>query len=571
MLKKLAHIVNILMGPLERLLSRLKVLHQIAVIILLMIVFLVVQGVLTLRTFNEMQTVSQAVFNSSIQGFQATAMIRRELAMIRGQYTMTLFDNQPLFLSFVDLDSATTSLQSSITINTENNTELVNDIEQLNQQVAELKNLTSRPVNRENFNLIEAVFSKMNVSVKTIEDALTRNALVTMEKGNNFFAGARNTNILLVVSSSLLALLIGFTIAAMISKPLSEMVRVVGLMATGDFTTTIKLTGSREVKKLVDGLNFAIVSLRNLVCNINEQARVLATASKELNKSSHEAGRSASEVARAMETMAKATSEQSNQMHHTANNVTKLGQLVRKVTKDSIDIAEASRHVSESAKIGQKITMEVAGEISEIYNTTKEINTVIDDVNRTSEEIKVIVQIIEGIAEQTTLLALNASIEAARAGEHGKGFNVVASETGKLAEQSKQASKQIGDLITQMINRSNHAVNVIHKGVQRVEAGKVLSTKATATFENIFNELESTLGQIYNVAQSAQQMAEYNEQVIEAVSSVAAISEEGMATTEEISATVEEQSATAEEVASFAENLANIAEVMQKSVLAFRI
>ncbi|HYH02975.1 MAG TPA: methyl-accepting chemotaxis protein, partial [Bacillota bacterium] len=467
MLKKLAYTVNRLMGPVERMLSRLKLIHQIAVIILLMVVFLVVQGGLTLQAFNEMQTVSQAVFNSSIQGFQATSIIRRELAMIRNQYTMALFDNQPLFLSYVDLDSATTSLQSSITINTENNTDLVSIIEQLNQQAADLKNLTNQPVNRENYNLIDTVLGKMTLSVKTVEDALTNNALVTMQKGNVFFANSRNMNILLVLVSSLLALLIGFAIATMISKPLKEMVRVVGLMATGDFTDTIKLTGSREVKGLVDGLNFAIVSLRNLVCNINEQARVLTTASKELNNSSHEAGRSASEVARAMETMAKASSEQSNQMHHTANNVAKLGQLVRKVTKDSIDIAAASRHVSDSAKTGQKITTEVAQEISEIYNTTKEINTVIDDVNRTSEEIKVIVEIIEGIAEQTTLLALNASIEAARAGEHGKGFNVVATETGKLAEQSKQASKQIGDLITQMINRSNHAVDVIQRGVHR--------------------------------------------------------------------------------------------------------
>ena len=82
---------------------------------------------------------------------------------------------------------------------------------------------------------------------------------------------------------------------------------------------------------------------------------------------------------------------------------------------------------------------------------------------------------IGGIAEQTTLLALNASIEAARAGEHGKGFSVVAKETGKLAEQSKQAAQLIADLIAQMRKRNTHAVEVINRGMQKVEAGKHFS------------------------------------------------------------------------------------------------
>jgi methyl-accepting chemotaxis protein len=563
-----------LLNPLENLLSRFKVIHQITLIILLMIVFLVIQGVLTLHTFNKMQTVSQKVFNSSIQGFQATTIIGRELAGIRNQYTMNLFDQQRQYLSFVDLDSALASLSTSINIvdfDLDSKKDLDFNIRQLNKQVEKLKKLAKQPINRGNYHKISRVLKALTLSVKTIENTLTNNALITMRQGNKFFESSRNVNILIVTVSAVLSLGIGLAIATMISKPLKEMVRVVGLMATGDFTNMIKIKGSLEVKKLVDGLNHAILSLRNLVCKINEQAQTLANASKEINNASHEAGRSASEVARAIENMAQASFEQSKQMTNTANTVTELGQLVRKVSADSMAIADSSQHVSDSAKIGQKITTDVALDMGEIYSTTKKISMVINEVNRTSEEIRGIIALIEGIAEQTSLLALNASIEAARAGEHGKGFSVVASETKKLAEQSKLASKKIRELIIQMIDRSNNAVQVIQKGVIKVEVSKELTGKATVTFENIFHELENMLSQIHNVALSAQQMAKHNENVVESVTSVAEISQEGMSTTEEIAATVVQQSASAQEVAAFAENLADIAAAMQRSIGAFKI
>jgi methyl-accepting chemotaxis protein len=179
--------------------------------------------------------------------------------------------------------------------------------------------------------------------------------------------------------------------------------------------------------------------------------------------------------------------------------------------------------------------------------------------------------IIEGFAGQTTLLALNAAIEAARAGEHGKGFSVVAQETGKLAEQSKQSSEEISSVIVEMINRSIHAVKTIQNGVTQFEASKTLTSEAASTFENIFKQLNDTLTQIQEVALSAQKMAEHNDQVITAISSVAAITEESMATTEEISASVQQQSASAEEVAALASNLSEIVDAMKVSVTTFQI
>jgi methyl-accepting chemotaxis protein len=387
-------------------------------------------------------------------------------------------------------------------------------------------------------------------------------------------------NIIILISVFFLAIggVISYWVAQQISAPIQDMVKVVNLVAMGNLTQTVKFEGKRgffkgsqEFGQLVDGFNHAITSLRNLITHINEQAQTLAIASKELRNASMESGRSAAEVAKAIESMAKASMEQTTQISQTVDNVTQLGHLVKKVSNDSLRIADSSKQVASSARNGQKVSTDVVADIGSLYTITKEIHSIIEEINQSSERVKKISSLIEGFAGQTTLLALNAAIEAARAGEHGRGFSVVAQETGKLAEQSKDSSQEISNVIMEMMNRSIHAVKTIQKGVLQFEASKTLTTEAASTFENIFKQLNDTLTQIQEVALSAQKMAEHNDQVITAISSVAAITEEGMATTEEISASVQQQSASAEEVAALASNLSEIVDAMKVSVTTFKI
>lgn len=184
----------------------------------------------------------------------------------------------------------------------------------------------------------------------------------------------------------------------------------------------------------------------------------------------------------------------------------------------------------------------------------------IDGLNKTSDKIGEITEVIGGIAEQTTLLALNAAIEAARAGEHGKGFTVVAEETGKLAEQSKQAASMIVELVNQMQSRTQSTVMAMGQELMKVKTGHNLTSETIGTFNEIFRALMANLTQIESVAKSAKQMADSNEHVISAIHNIAAITEESMASTEEVSATSEEQSASVEEVTALAENLSQIAD-----------
>ena len=330
----------------------------------------------------------------------------------------------------------------------------------------------------------------------SLEQSVKNAGVTTIAETHDFANVSQIWTIVIFVGCSIFAIFFGLGIASSISRPLDETVRAAKALATGDLTKNLKVAGCQEVQGMVDGLNQAILGLRELVKGIDRQSDSLSVASKELNDASSDTGRSANQVAAAMNELAKAASDQTEQVNQAVETINLLSTLVKKVSDDTENIASASEIVAQSAQVGQKVTGDIASEINQIYDSTREVADVIEQLNTTGEEISEITVMIGGIAEQTTLLALNASIEAARAGEHGKGFSVVAKETGKLAEQSKQAAQLIADLISQMRKRNTHAVEVINRGMQKVEAGKHLASQATVAFEQIFKTLKNNLNQI---------------------------------------------------------------------------
>lgn len=220
---------------------------------------------------------------------------------------------------------------------------------------------------------------------------------------------------------------------------------------------------------------------------------------------------------------------------------------------------------------GKSDLLNVGTAMKSINESVIKLKHAIDNVGRASEEITNITGVIGSIADQTNLLSLNASIEAARAGEAGRGFSVVATEIGQLANTSAESVRNIEGLISEVNNLVRDAVSQADVSVDNINKSSEMVENALNTFDSIFENIDS-------VNTLVGQMIEKVERVDEVASNVAAISEEQAASSEEILATAEDMVVQAESitgnsetVASEAKELTSSAELLTRQVDTFKI
>ncbi|NLB17924.1 MAG: methyl-accepting chemotaxis protein, partial [Syntrophomonadaceae bacterium] len=241
-------------------------------------------------------------------------------------------------------------------------------------------------------------------------------------------------------------------------------------------------------------------------------------------------------------------------------------------------LAVTAQAVSKMAADTGRVTQEgvVAVEqsveqMNSISQSTEHINQIISKLTLSSKQINEISDVISGIAQQTNLLALNAAIEAARAGEAGRGFAVVADEVRSLAEQSREATKQIAILVNdnhQLIETANHAIQT---GKEDVTIGVEVADTAKTGFVEVEKIISQAILQIQEISVAIQQIASGNQNLAFSVEKIAAISQQAASQTELISAGTEEQLASIQEISSAASVLASMSENLHSNVAKFSL
>ncbi len=298
-----------------------------------------------------------------------------------------------------------------------------------------------------------------------------------------------------------------------VAELLAEMDR----FADGDLTVTVTARKNDTIGTLFVGFNRAVTNIRSIIQKVADAVSATASASNEISSSTEE--------------MAAGAQEQTQQAGEVTRAVEEMTSTIKETTVNAGAAAKTAKNAGNTAKEGGRVVLETINGMARIAMVVKKSAETVVALGRSSDQIGEIIQVIDDIADQTNLLALNAAIEAARAGEQGRGFAVVADEVRKLAERTTKATKEIAGMIKQIQRDTKEAVSSMSQGTKEVESGKALTDRAGESLNEIISGADQVVEMATMVATTSEEQAGASELIarnIEAISSVTQESASGI-------------------------------------------
>jgi methyl-accepting chemotaxis protein len=311
----------------------------------------------------------------------------------------------------------------------------------------------------------------------------------------------------------------------------------------GDLTTRIGLDRDDEIGEVSKNFDAFVGTLAGIITDVRATTDQVAAATTQMQTTSAE--------------MAASTTEQTQQAGAIATAIEELTAAVDEVSRRSTGADQKSSEAGSHATEGSRVVSETVTEIQSIAERVNESAEAVLALGAKSEQIGKIIQVINDIADQTNLLALNAAIEAARAGEHGRGFAVVADEVRKLAERTQKATEEVSRSIAEIQTQTNAAVAIMESGKERVASGVELARRAGSSLERIVTGSQDVASEIRGIASAAEQQSATGKTLsmtVEAMNQVVAATNRG-----------------ASQIATATESLAQKAEALRETVCRFRV
>ncbi len=289
--------------------------------------------------------------------------------------------------------------------------------------------------------------------------------------------------------------------------------KVMEQISRGDMTVHLEPEGKSEI---VDNL---FTSTNQMVRNIKQIIQQVAEAVDSTISVS-------TQIAASVEEMSAGAEELNNQTHAIATSIDEMTKTIVETTQNTTSAAKSARDAGVIADEGGRVVNKAVDGMETISTVVSQAAEKIIELGNNSDKIGEIIAVINEIAEQTNLLALNAAIEAARAGEHGRGFAVVADEVRKLSERTSSATKEIADMVQEIQSYTKQAVASINEGTEEVKEGKDLAQKAGEAILNIVEKTNIVVDEINQVATASEEQSSTSEQVSQNITMINNVSSE---------------------------------------------
>ena len=324
---------------------------------------------------------------------------------------------------------------------------------------------------------------------------------------------ARSLVLVIAFGGTVFGLALATLIGRSIFGGMTRMLGVIQEIAANNLSIDdMNIVSEDEVGKAGAALNRMKNNLRGIIHSIAGTASHVASASEEISSS-------ATQQAQSAET-------QKDQAMQVATSMQEMSSTVISVSDSCNKAADAARHAAETARQGGSIVEETLTKMRVIAESVGATARKMDELGKSSDQIGRIIGVIDDIADQTNLLALNAAIEAARAGEQGRGFAVVADEVRKLAERTTTATKEIAQMIKNIQDETRTAVVAMESGTKQVEEGVTSTAKAGDSLRAIIQMSEDVGGMITGIATAATQQSSTTEQVNHNIEQIAKLVKE---------------------------------------------
>jgi methyl-accepting chemotaxis protein len=354
-------------------------------------------------------------------------------------------------------------------------------------------------------------------------------------------ATTRSTLIAAICAAAFMVL-IWVLVGRVILQPVLACVDFARKVAGGKLNETLRIDRKDEVGELASALRDMVRDLKKGLEDAREQTRIARDETARANAAVREAEEAnlraeaarregileatrqleevienltsaSEELSVQVEQSSRGTGDQSARTTEAATAMEQMNASVLEVARNASDVANGADMARGRAQDGAQVVERAMQAIFEVHTQTTAMRESLSKLGRQAEDIGAIMNVIDDIADQTNLLALNAAIEAARAGEAGRGFAVVADEVRKLAEKTMNATKEVGQAIKSIQGGTTDNINIMETASQSVDQATTLAEKAGGALKEIVSLIEDTADKVRAIATSSEEQSSASEQI----------------------------------------------------------